>query len=172
MIHRIACTLIVAAAAAAAAAQAQDQAEGPEERVRRTLLAWGQAWTPGDHAEGFELGPLFDRFYAEDVLAFDTSDQAQRTVIRGRDAFLATWEPFVRSWDRWAFNVLPESIEVHVVDAATAWATLYVDNFGLAHDGTEFHGPAQGTVILHRDPAGAWRIVHEHISLPRRDPAR
>ena len=138
--------------------------------VRQTLLDWGGAWIAGDAAETFELGPVFDRHYRGDILAFDTSDDAGQTVIRGRDEFISVWQPFVRGWDVWRFDVLPGSIDVRLLAPDAAVATLYIDNYGRRADGTEFDGPAQGTVLLRRDAAGAWRIAHEHISLPRRDP--
>ena len=140
-----------------------------EAAVRDTILAWGEAWMVRDDAEAFDLAPVFDRFYADDVLAFDTSDDAGRTVIRGRGEFLEVWQPFVRSWDHWEFNVLPGTIDVRPLGPDAAVATLYVDNYGRRADGTEFEGPAQGTLLLRRDGED-WRIAHEHISLPRRDP--
>lgn len=58
---------------------------------------------------------------------------------------------------------------MNVVSETMAWATLYIDNYGLALDGAVFIGPAQGTVLMKKRD-GAWKIVHEHISLPRKDP--
>ncbi|MEM8772258.1 MAG: nuclear transport factor 2 family protein [Pseudomonadota bacterium] len=137
--------------------------------VRARIIAWGEAWVVGDDAEKFNLRPIAEEYYVSDLLAFDTSDDAGKTVIRGMDEFVATWQPFVRSWDIWEFNVLPDSIEVRPVTETMAWATLYIDNYGRAKDGAEFHGPAQGTLLMTKHD-GAWKIAHEHISLPRKDP--
>ena len=166
---RASCAAAILALVAGAGPLAAQDAPGGSDAVRQTILEWGEAWVVGDAAETFELVPVFDRFYRDDVLAFDTSDDAGQTVIRGRDEFIRVWQPFVRSWDFWEFNVLPDSIDVRVVGPDTAWATLYIDNVGRRADGTEFLGPAQGTLILSRD-GEAWRIAHEHISLPRKDP--
>lgn len=139
--------------------------------VRERVLAWGRAWVVGDAAETFDLAPLVAEYYAPDVLAFDTSDDAGQTVIRGADEFTRIWQPFVRGWDEWEFNVLPDSVDVRMVSPDMAWATLYIDNRGVRADGTVFDGPAQGTMVWKKRD-GRWVIVHEHISLPRRDPQR
>ena len=151
-----------------ASLSAQDSRRISQE-VRQQILDWGQAWVVGDAAETFELAPLFDAYYQDNILAFDTSDDAGQTVIRGRDEFIGIWEPFVRSWDVWRFDVQPDSIDIRVLAPDAAVATLFIDNYGRNADGTEFVGPAQGTVLMRRTD-GQWRIVHEHISLPRKEP--
>ena len=131
--------------------------------VRNFVSQWSAAWSPGDAAESWDYDATVGPLYADDVLAFDMTEDI--TVIRGKADHKALWQPFMRGFDRWRFTVLPESIAIDE-SADRAHATMFVDIEGFRADGERFFAPAQATLFLKRQ-GDSWQIAHEHISLPR-----
>ncbi len=140
-----------------------------EEEVKQSIKAWGDAWSPRDKA------PLFNRsaltpFYiqSEELLAFDSTEAEQRTVIKGAKAHVDIWEPFVRSYKFWTFTPVMDSLKVYVYSSNAAAATLFVDNYGVRPNEEEFQFRAHVTLLLEKHDE-RWVIVHENIWGPVRE---
>ena len=141
----------------------QASSTGVESEIREFITEWGNAWSPGENASEFAR-ESFAPFYlqSDELLAFDFTDAESKTVFRGVEDHHDTWSAFVRDYDFWTFTPVTESIRVYPQSDNAAAATLYVDNYGIKHDGTEFEARAHATLLLEKRD-GDWVIVHENI---------
>ncbi|MEO1050743.1 MAG: hypothetical protein AAFX87_08955 [Bacteroidota bacterium] len=131
--------------------------------------AWGKAWSPKDKTATFTMADV-SRFYVHDetLLAFDFTDSKQKTVIKGYQAHTQMWAPFVPSFSYWTFTPVSQSIRIFDFGSKGAGVVLYVDNYGIKPDGSEFKARAHATLILVKSE-GQWRINHENIWGPVRE---
>lgn len=134
-----------------------------EIEVRKFIAAWGKAWSPKENATEFTRDSI-EPYYlqSEELLGFDFTDAESRTVFKGVQIHHDTWSAFVQGYDYWTFTPVKESIRVYPQSDRAAAATLYVDNYGRKHDGTEFNARAHATILLEKRD-GNWVIVHENI---------
>ncbi|MEL7003470.1 MAG: nuclear transport factor 2 family protein [Bacteroidota bacterium] len=142
---------------------AEEPEQNPEEEIKGFLEKWQEAWSPGENASSFTMESVRP-FYIQDesLLAFDFTDSEQKTVIKGYQAHRKMWAPFVPSFKFWTFTPVRESVTIYELGEEGAGVALYVDNFGIRPDGSEFRARAHATLILKKID-GEWKIVHENI---------
>ena len=136
-------------------ADTEADADGTDEAQIRTLI---ERWTQAVHA-GDLGGVLAD--HATDVVMFDVP--RPNDVIRGVDAYRATWPPFFE-WQRQ--GAVFEIVELEVTagdDVAFAHALL---RCGMP---TDFEKDPDNRLRLSfglRKERGRWMVMHEHHSFP------
>lgn len=131
--------------------------------INQFLVDWGNAWSPEENAPNFDkesIRPFY--LQSEKFLAFDSTDDNNKSVIKGAEAHHNFWEPFMRQFKFWTFSPDLNSLNIHTLSENTASVSLYVDNFGILPDGTKIQVKAHATLILVKKE-GNWKIAHENI---------
>lgn len=145
------------------------EANDTELEIQQFIKAWGEAWSPRENAAQFSRRSL-EPFYwqSEEFLAFDSTGQGQRTVIRGAQAHADMWEPFVRGFQFWTFTPDLASLNVYSQGDIAAGTTMFVDVYGTRPNGEEVQFKAHTTLLLEKQN-DQWVIVHENIWGPVRE---
>lgn len=126
--------------------------------LHTSVRAWFAEW--GGHVAAVDFASaraLFD----PSVVGFGTF----KDVVHGLDALEAgQWRSIWPAIKEFRFNL--DSLEVLASeDESQAVALITWDSVGFDADGEPFPRPGRATVVLKRDPGGAWKGVHTHLSV-------
>lgn len=151
-------------------ASVQHLAQTPlEQEIQQFIAAWGDAWSPMEHAPQFSRDRLTPFYWQSlDFLAFDSTAAGQPTVIQGAEAHAETWELFVRGFQFWTFTPVMDSLIVYPQSDRAVGVALFADNYGIRPNGDELHLRVHATLLLEKQNE-QWIIVHENLWGPVRE---
>lgn len=103
------------------------------------------------------------QFWHEDIVIFGTHQELVRSRQRWTDT---QWD---NVWPRTADFMfdLPNTTILASQDGLTAIAITPWTSTGFHRDGTPFPRPGRATIVLMKQPDGAWLGTHSHMSLAK-----
>lgn len=131
-----------------------------EQQIQDLTQKWVDGWDIGD--QPFDAEVFRHLFSPEKIEVFDNV-QGDVIVLRGVEAYIRTWEPFMAPLTHWSVKLQDLNIRISDRLAVTTFKLVGTDTRG--PDGESVSFGQYGTHVWQKLPFLGWRIVHEHLTV-------